>query len=188
VASPRAKFALLALIPLGVAAILWLAAAGRDGAARPGEAIEISGRMPALNAPLLTEERLDPPVPGAALTQDTLRGKVTVVNFWASWCGPCRREQPGLERLWTEYRGRRVQFVGVNFKDDPDAARAYADEFSVTYPSVQDRTGAVAHEFGVPYLPATILVGRDGEMRYQLLGAQAEDTVRRFMDELLGSG
>jgi thiol-disulfide isomerase/thioredoxin len=180
--------ALLALIPVGAVALLWLVAATRDRAARPGEAVEISGRMPALDAPVLTEERLDPPVLGATVTPDTFRGKVTVVNFWASWCGPCRREQPGLEQLWTEYRDRGVQFVGVNFKDDPDAARAYAAEFSVTYPSVQDRTGEVAHEFGVPYLPATILVGSDGEMRYQLLGAQAEGTVRQYVEELLGSG
>jgi thiol-disulfide isomerase/thioredoxin len=188
VASPRAKLTLVALIPVGAMALLWLVAATRDRAPRPGEAVEISGPMPALDAPVLTEERLDPPVPSGSVSPDLFRGKVAVVNFWASWCGPCRREQPGLERLWTEYRDRGVQFIGVNFKNDSASARAYVDEFGVTYPSVQDRTGEVAHQFGVPYLPATILVGRDGEMRYQLLGAQTESTIRRYIEELLGSG
>jgi thiol-disulfide isomerase/thioredoxin len=188
VASPRAKLALLALIPVGAVALLWLVAATRNPLPEPGEAVEISGPMPALDAAILTEERLIPPVPGGVITPDLFRGKVTVVNFWASWCGPCRREQPGLERLWKEYRERGVQFIGVNFKDDAAAARAYAEEFSVTYPSIQDRTGEVAHQFGVPYLPATIMVGRDGDMRYLLLGAQAETSLRRYLGELLASG
>jgi cytochrome c biogenesis protein CcmG/thiol:disulfide interchange protein DsbE len=110
-----------------------------------------------------------------------------VVNFWASWCGPCRREQPGLQRLWQEYRDRGVQFVGVNFKDDPAAARAYVEEFGVTYPSVTDPSAVLAHRFGVPYIPTTILA-EHGEMDYRLLGAQTETTLRRYLEELLAGG
>ncbi len=113
------------------------------------------------------------------------RGKVVLVNFWASWCGPCRREQPGLSRLWEEYRDRGVQFVGVNFRDDEAAALAYLEEFDVAYPSVEDPTGIIAHRFGVPYLPATVLVDAAGEMRLRLVGAQAETTLRGHIEDLL---
>jgi cytochrome c biogenesis protein CcmG, thiol:disulfide interchange protein DsbE len=107
------------------------------------------------------------------------------VNFWASWCGPCRREQPGLQRLHEGYGGRGVQFLGIDFKDDPAAAQTYLEEFGVTYPSVADPSGRLAHEFGVPYLPATIMVDPNGQMRYLMVGAQPEEVVREYVDRLL---
>jgi thiol-disulfide isomerase/thioredoxin len=172
---PAVRLALIAAIPLSVLAVLWLVAATRT-TDEPGSAVRLSDPMPTLEGPALMGGRVD-----AAL----YRGKVAVVNFWASWCGPCRREQPGLQRLWEEYRDRGVQFVGVNFKDDPAAARAYVEEFGVTYPSVTDPSAVLAHRFGVPYIPTTILA-EDGEMDYRLLGAQAETTLRRYIEELLG--
>jgi thiol-disulfide isomerase/thioredoxin len=188
VASPRLRLALLALIPLAAVTLIWLLAATRQRVPEPGEAVQLSDPMPALGGPVLSEEHLEPSVPDGVVTQELFQGKVVVVNFWADWCGPCREEQPGLQRLWTEYRGRGVQFIGVNFKDDDAAARAYAEEFRVTYPSVEDPTGQIAHRFGVPYLPATILVDRDGRMRYLLPGAQSEARLRGYLQELLASG
>lgn len=88
-----------------------------------------------------------------------------------------------LQRLWEEYEGR-VQFVGVDFIDDEAAAREFVREFGVTYPSVVDE-GPLAHQFGVPYAPATFLVDRTGRVRYLLLGAQEEPELRRYLEELL---
>jgi DsbE subfamily thiol:disulfide oxidoreductase len=122
---------------------------------------------------------------GSRVTPDQFRGRVALVNFWASWCGPCRLEQPGLERLSKELDGSGVEFLGINFMDDRAAALAYLDEFDVTYMSVADREGILAHRFGVPYLPATVLVDARGEMRYRLVGAQTETTLRRYLTELL---
>jgi len=136
--------------------------------------ITVEGPMPAIEGPGL---RGEPVAPG------DFRGKVTLVNFWASWCGPCRHEQPALERLAKELDG--VGFVGINFRDDPAAALEYLREFDVSYPSVEDRDGALAHAFLVPYLPATILVDEAGEMRYRLVGPQTEETFRRYLAELL---
>ena len=175
--SPRARLALLAAIPLALVSLVWLVSATRERPLDPGSVVETSGPMPAVAGETLA---------GDVLQEEAYRGKVVVVNFWASWCGPCRREQPGLQRLHREYDDR-VAFIGVDFKDDAAAARTYLDEFHVTYPSVADRDGSLAHEFGIPYLPATILVDPTGEMRYLMLGAQPEQTVRKHVEELLGS-
>jgi thiol-disulfide isomerase/thioredoxin len=173
--SPRVKLGLLALIPLGVLA-LTLGAFYLRPSDDPGSVIELSGPVPALEGAWLN---------GGPLERDDYEGKVVVVNFWGTWCGPCRREQPALQRLAEEYQGR-VQFVGVNFRDDQAKARAYIREFRVTYPSVVD-DGPLSYRFNVPYLPATILVDRTGEMRYMLLGAQEEDELRGYLEELLAS-
>ena len=139
-------------------------------------AVEVEGPMPSIDRQALK---------GSRVTPERFRGRVAVVNFWASWCGPCRLEQPGLERLSQELEDQGVQFVGVNFQDDRAAALAYLEEFEVTYQSVADREGILAHRFGVPYLPATVLIDARGEMRYRLVGAQTETTLRGYLTELL---
>jgi thiol-disulfide isomerase/thioredoxin len=178
IVSSRTKLLLVLLAVVVAIALLWAVTAFRPSD-EPGTAVELSGEMPEL-----TGEALG----GGSVGPDLYEGKVVVVNFWASWCGPCRQEQPGLQRLWEEYGDRGVQFIGVNFRDDLAAAREYVREFGVTYPSVVDADGGVAHAFSVPYLPATVLVDSSGDLRYRLLGAQSESTVRARLEELLASG
>ena len=182
--SPRTKLFLLALIPVGILGGLWLVAAARPSQ-EPGAVIEVTGTMPELSGPALTEERLAEDLPNGEVTSEFYAGNVVVVNFWASWCGPCRKEQPGLERLSKEYADEGVRFIGVNFRDDAAAAREYLREFAVTYPSVQDRDGKIAHRFGIPYLPATVIAGPDGQLRYRLLGAQEEPDLQGLVDKIL---
>jgi thiol-disulfide isomerase/thioredoxin len=174
VASPRAKLLVIVSAVVGVVAVLWVVTAMRPSQ-EPGAAVELSGPMPDLSGRDLS---------GGSVGPGAYRGEVLVVNFWASWCGPCRREQPGLQRLSEAYAGRGVSFLGVNFKDDPAAAREYVRQYGVTYPSVPDPTGEIAFDFDVPYLPATVLVDASGEMRYRLLGAQTESTVRQYVEQL----
>ncbi|GAA2606724.1 TlpA disulfide reductase family protein [Actinomadura fulvescens] len=103
-----------------------------------------------------------------------LRGKVVVVNFWASWCAPCRGEAPALEQLYKEHKPKGVEFVGVGFKDSRDNLRAFERKFKVTYPSLFDESGQITLAFrDVPpnAIPSTLVLDRQGRIAARVVGA-----------------
>lgn len=128
-----------------------------------------------------------PALRGGEISSELLDGKVAVVNYWASWCGPCRVEAPGLQQLWEEYRPDGVQFLGVNFKDDRYSARAFEDEFGLTYPSAFDPTGSLAAKFQVLAMPSTFVISSDGWIEHQFTGIVSEKLIRGLIEDQLGS-
>jgi peroxiredoxin len=90
------------------------------------------------------------------------RGSVIILNFWASWCLECRPEMPGLERLQREFSSLGLAVIGVNAREDKEAARRYAKELGLTFPLVLDRNGTIGTLYGVVGLPTTFAIGRDG--------------------------
>ncbi len=113
------------------------------------------------------------------------RGRVVVLNYWASWCVPCREEAPILERVWRDYRDRGVVLLGLNIQDTPEAARAFVREFGLTYPNAPDPTGEITIAYGVLGIPETYLIGRDGRIVDKKVGIVREADLRARLEAAL---
>lgn len=114
-----------------------------------------------------------------------LHGQVVVVNFWASWCLPCRDEAPVLERVWQGYKDKEVVFVGVNVNDVGAKAMAFIEEFTITYPNGPDPYDRISRAYHRTGVPETYLIGKDGHLAKQYIGPIAEASLRAALEELL---
>ncbi|MCW5609183.1 MAG: TlpA family protein disulfide reductase [Rubrivivax sp.] len=115
------------------------------------------------------------------------RGQVVLVNFWASWCGPCRQEMPHLNRLYDKYRSAGFMLLGVNIDDDPKHGAATAARWGVNFPVLLDATKTVTRQYDLGSMPATVLIDRDGRVRYLHRGYRegVEQTYERQIRELV---
>ncbi len=120
---------------------------------------------------------------GKQLSLNDLRGKTVFVNFWASWCPPCRAEASDLEAAWQKLQGQDVVFIGIDIQDNEQDARAYLKEFHITYPNGRDLSGKVAVDFGVWGMPETFFIDPQGRITYKHVGALGSDLVTAKLDE-----
>jgi thiol-disulfide isomerase/thioredoxin len=125
---------------------------------------------------------------GSPWSSTSARGSLLVVNFWASWCGPCRTEQPSLNQVAPAYRGRGVRFIGINVRESRGAAQSYVEEFQLPYPSLFDQAALNAARLQAFALPSTFILDREGVVAYRLTGKTTRPILSARLDRLLAEG
>jgi peroxiredoxin len=115
------------------------------------------------------------------------RGRVVLVNFWATWCGPCRVEMPHLNRLYDKYRGSGFTLLGVNIDEEPRKAADLASRLGLRFPVLLDSEKKVSRLYDLSAMPSTVLIDREGRVRYVHRGYRDgyEDTYEKQIRELL---
>ena len=122
---------------------------------------------------------------GGDITLSKLKGKPVVINFWASWCVPCRAEAKLIEDTWRAYKDKGVIFIGVDIQDKEANAREFIKEFNLTYPNGPDNGGRITIDYGVGGIPVTFFVNRDGVIKDRFVGAISERYLVTRIEELL---
>ena len=143
-----------------------------------GEAAVQPRQAPSLTTPLLS---------GGTASLADMKGKVVMVDFWSSWCPPCREEAPTLARLYPKYKDRGVEFLGVAIWDSEDEVKKFITANGLTYPSGLDSNGKTAIEFGVRGIPEKYFIDRRGNVVRKFIGPVNDEQLAKVLDELLAS-
>ena len=149
-----------------------------------GEVIPVSDRQ---KAPEFGGQLLD----GTEFSSSSLSGDVSVINFWGSWCPPCRVETPEFQQVYSSVQGDGVQFLGVNVKDDKQLADAFLQSKAITFPSLYDPRGEVAlafRDYPANAIPSTIVLDRDGRVAAVYTAAVKPEDLRTVLDRVAEEG
>jgi peroxiredoxin len=129
---------------------------------------------------------------GGAFSSSELAGSIAVLNFWGSWCAPCRVETPEFQQVYTEVQGRGVRFLGLNVKEtDQQFAQAFVQSQHITFPSLYDPRGEVAlafRDYPANAIPSTIILDRGGRVAAVYTGPVQQADLRSVLDRLLKEG
>lgn len=149
----------------------------------PVEPASAATAQPRVNfpAPALALATLD----GKNIALNDLGGQVVIVNFWATWCPPCRAEMPEIQNAYEKYRLQGLTVLAVDVAEDPETITPFVQEFKLTFPILLDRDTAVTKRYQVNGLPTTFFVGRDGVIRATNLGGMNRAFIEAQLAPLL---
>ena len=177
-------------VPLWVQVIVWVVLVGlltivamglrraQQGTVQPGQ------KLDRFTLPLYTGYQIDGK---SQISLEDLRGKVVVINFWASWCKPCEQEAAELQQAWSEYQpSGQVVFLGVDYVDTEPEARVYLKKFGITFANGPDLATRISQYFRIKGVPETYFVDKNGVLQYVQIGPfKSVDDIRAQIDPLL---
>jgi cytochrome c biogenesis protein CcmG/thiol:disulfide interchange protein DsbE len=163
-------------IAVTVVAILVVVALAYGLLAQPSQAPSVGAPVPSFELTALD---------GSPLQLENYQGQVVVVNFFASWCTPCRQEAPAFQQTWNVYRERGVQFVGIAYKDAAAKAQDFLDEYDLAYPSAVDPGSRTARAYGVTGVPETYIIDQQGNLVRHYIGGVTQAELRGDLELLL---
>ena len=144
-----------------------------------------SGPAPDFKVTVFESDALDRSGQSFALAD--LKGQPVVINFWASYCVPCRSEAPMLERTWQTYRDQGVVFLGINTDDIEGDARDYMAQYGITYPNAPDQGGHIEDAYRITGIPETFVINKDGEVIRHFLAEPRESDLKAEIERALSS-
>lgn len=139
------------------------------GLTSSASALDVGAKLPSLALKDLAGKAIDP---------STLAGKVVIIDFWASWCAPCKQELPALEKLYKKYKGKGLVVLGVSVDNDLDKARELARSLKLSFPNAHDAEKAVAEKLDPPRMPSSYVIDQKGIVRHVHAGFRAGDEAK----------
>ncbi len=122
---------------------------------------------------------------GRRMRLSELRGRPVLINFWATWCPPCRREMPDLIEAYQAHQGEGLIILAVNIEEPASRAQAFAEEFGIPFPIVLDPEGRVSDQYQVRNLPSSIFIGRDGIISARWVGMLTPEVLNKYLERIL---
>lgn len=182
----------LVVVALFVSFLAWKAVTWRPSTpSQPASGASLDGAIGVTVYPIGSRPS-SPDIEGATLEGPRLditkwRGHVVVINVWGSWCSPCRAEAPALARAAEETRSKGVRFLGIDTRDSAGAARAFARNYSIRYPSLSDPDGAILMQYSnlvpISAIPSTLVLDRQGQVAARVVGKVDYTTLRSLLDD-----
>ncbi|MBD3669728.1 MAG: TlpA family protein disulfide reductase [Gammaproteobacteria bacterium] len=131
--------------------------------------------LPALDKPFMAPEFTTMSESGKSHSLSDYRGKLVILNFWASWCPPCRYEMPSMERLWQQVQGKPVVILAVNVGEDADTIFEFTGHYPVSFPLLLDQDGSIIDSYPVRGLPTTFIISPEGRVTHRIIGSREWD-------------
>lgn len=177
-------FIIVSLVNAGLLALLWsqllTPAQNPSSAGNTQSDSQLLGRpAPDFSLPVLSAHS------SSTIRLTSLKGKPIMLNFWASWCDPCKREAPLLQATWRRVQSQGIIFLGIDFQDAQSDGLNFLRTYGITYPSVVDGTGATAINYGVSGVPETFFLNRQGIIVSKVVGQLTEQTLQSNLQALL---